>query len=276
MDIIQAIILIIAGVLVGFINTLAGGGSAISLAVLMMMGLSPTMANGTNRIAILLQNIVAIGSFKKQNVLDSRKSLLLSIPAVIGSLVGAWLAVDLDKDIFKNAIGIILLIMLFFMFFKPKHWTEENEKLINKALTWKQYLLFFAIGIYGGFIQVGVGYFLLASLVLGTGYELVKANAAKVLIVGMYMFFSIIVYIYHDLVSYIMGFTLAIGTMLGALLASRMAVKKGAGFVRWVMVFIIIFTSLHLFGVFYLVFWILQYSVINPNFRFIILYTRKK
>jgi len=73
MDIIQAIILIIAGVLVGFINTLAGGGSAISLAVLMMMGLSPTMANGTNRIAILLQNIVAIGRFKKQNVLDSRK-----------------------------------------------------------------------------------------------------------------------------------------------------------------------------------------------------------
>ena len=249
MDIIQAIILIIAGVLVGFINTLAGGGSAISLAVLMMMGLSPAMANGTNRIAILLQNIVAIGSFKKQNVLDSRKSLLLSIPAVMGSLVGAWLAVDIDKDIFKNAIGIILLIMLFFMFFKPKHWTEENEKLINKALTWKQYLLFFAIGIYGGFIQVGVGYFLLASLVLGTGYELVKANAAKVLIVGMYMAFSIIVYIYHDLVNYIMGFTLAIGTMLGALLASRMAVKKGASFVRWVMVFIIVFTSLHLFGV---------------------------
>jgi uncharacterized membrane protein YfcA len=249
MEILQAIILIIAGVLVGFINTLAGGGSAISLAVLMMMGLSPAMANGTNRIAILLQNIVAIGSFKNQKVLDSRKSLLLSIPAVIGSLLGAWLAVDIDKDIFKNAIGIILLILLFFMFFKPKHWTEENEKLVNKALTWKQYLLFFGIGIYGGFIQVGVGYFLLASLVLGTGYELVKANAAKVLIVGMYMAFSIIVYIYHDLVNYIMGFTLAIGTMLGALLASRMAVKKGAGFVRWVMVFIIVFTSLHLFGV---------------------------
>ncbi len=248
MDWIQIIILISAGIMVGFINTLAGGGSAISLSVLMMMGLSPAMANGTNRIAILLQNIAAVGSFKKQKVLDSRKSLLLSIPAVLGSLLGAWLAVDIEKDIFEKAIGIILLIMLVFMFYKPKNWVMENTALVNKALTWKQFALFFAIGVYGGFIQVGVGYFLLASLVLGAGYDLVKANAAKVLIVGMYMIFSIIVYVYHDLVNYTMGFTLAIGTVIGALIASRLAVKKGAKFVRWVMVFIIIFTSLHLFG----------------------------
>jgi len=248
MDWIEAIILIFAGIMVGFINTLAGGGSAISLSVLMMMGLSPAMANGTNRIGILLQNIAAVGSFKKQKVLDSRKSLLLSIPAVLGSLLGAWMAVDIEKDIFEKAIGIILIIMLIFMFYKPKKWVMENTELVNKPISWKQFALFFAIGIYGGFIQVGVGYFLLASLVLGAGYDLVKANAAKVLIVGMYMIFSIVIYIYHDLVNYTMGFTLAIGTVIGALIASKLAVKKGAKFVRWVLVFIIIFTSLHLFG----------------------------
>ncbi|NPD46150.1 MULTISPECIES: sulfite exporter TauE/SafE family protein [unclassified Lentimicrobium] len=246
---IEGLILIGSGIAVGFVNTLAGGGSAISLSVLMMMGLSPAMANGTNRIAIIMQNIAATSSFKKQKVLDSKKSLLLSIPAIMGSFFGAWLAVDIQKDIFEKAIGIILLVMLFFMFYKPKSWVKENTELVNKPLTWKQYVLFFFIGVYGGFIQVGVGYFLLAALVWGAGYELVKANAAKVLIVGMYMVFSLVVYIYHDLINYAMGFTLAIGTVTGALLASKLAVKKGAGYIRWFILVIIIFTSLHLFGV---------------------------
>lgn len=246
---IEGIILIISGIAVGFVNTLAGGGSAISLSVLMMMGLSPAMANGTNRIAIILQNVAAVSSFKKQKVLDSKKSLLLSIPAILGSLLGAWMAVDIHKDLFEKIIGVILIIMLVFMFYKPKNWVQENTELVNKPLTWKQYALFFLIGMYGGFIQVGVGYFLLAALVLGAGYELVKANAAKVLIVLIYMFSSIFIYIYHDLIHYTMGFTLAIGTVIGALLASRLAVKKGAGFIRWIILVIIILTSLHLFGI---------------------------
>lgn len=246
---IEGLFLIIAGIAVGFINTLAGGGSAISLSVLMMLGLSPAMANGTNRIAVILQNIIASSSFKRQKVLDSKKALYLSIPAVVGSLLGAWLAVDIDKDIFEKAIGIILLVMLFFMFYKPKSWIQENTEMVAKPLGWKQYLIFFLIGIYGGFIQVGVGYFLLAALVWGTGYELVKANAVKVLIVLMYMIFSIFVFIYHDLVNYKMGFTLAIGNMIGALVASNMAVKKGASFIRWFIMAIILFTSLHLFDI---------------------------
>ena len=245
----EGILLIVAGITVGFINTLAGGGSAISLSVLMMLGLSPAMANGTNRIAVILQNIIASSSFRRQKVLDSKKSLLLSIPAVLGSLVGAWLAVDIDKDLFEKAIGIILLVMLFFMFYKPKSWIHENVEMVAKPVGWKQYVIFFFIGIYGGFIQVGVGYFLLAALVWGTGYELVKANAAKVFIVLMYMIFSIFVFIYHDLVDYRMGFTLAIGNMIGAIIASNMAVRKGAAFIRWFIMAIILFTSLHLFGV---------------------------
>jgi hypothetical protein len=248
MDWIEAVFLIVAGVAVGFINTLAGGGSAISLSVLMMLGLSPAMANGTNRIAVILQKVVASSSFKQQKVLDSKKSVLLSIPAVLGALLGAWLAVDIDKEFFKRAMGVILLLMLVLMVYKPQNWIQENTEMVNKPLGWKQYGIFFLIGIYGGFIQVGVGYFLLAALVWGTGYELVKANAAKVFIVLMYMFFSIFVFIYHDLVDYKMGFTLAIGNMTGALIASKMAVKKGAAFIRWIIMAIIVFTSLHLFG----------------------------
>jgi uncharacterized membrane protein YfcA len=173
MGLLEIVVLIIAGIAAGFINTLAGGGSAISLSILMMFGLDASIANGTNRIAVILQNIVGVSSFKHQKVLDAKKSLLLSIPAVIGSLLGAWLAVDIDKRIFEIAMGIILLMMLVFMIYKPEKWIKENKDLTSKAIKGKQYIIFFLIGIYGGFIQVGVGYFLLAAIVWGTGYELV-------------------------------------------------------------------------------------------------------
>ena len=249
MTLIDFFILIISGVAVGFINTLAGGGSTISLSVLMLMGLSPAMANGTNRIGIAIQNIVGVSSFKQQGVLDAKKGILLAIPATIGSVLGAYLAVDLNEEIFEKAMAVILLIMLVFILLNPQKLIKEQTELVNRKLSWKQYVLFFFIGVYGGFIHVGIGYFLLASLIMGAGYELVKANAVKVLIVLLYTPFSLAVFIWNDMIDYKMGFSLAIGTALGALIASRMAVKKGAGFVRWVIVVIILFTSAHLFGI---------------------------
>ena len=249
MNLIDFFALVIAGITVGFINTLAGGGSTISLSVLMLMGLSPAMANGTNRIGIAIQNIVGVGSFKQQGVLDSKKGFLLAIPATVGSILGAFVAVDLNEAIFEKAMGVILLVMLVFILFNPQKLIKEQTDLVNKSLSWKQYLLFFFIGIYGGFIHVGIGYFLLASLIMGAGYELVKANAVKVLIVLLYTPFSLAVFIWNDMIDYKMGFTLAIGTAIGAFIASRMAVKRGAGFVRWVIVVVIILTAAHLFGI---------------------------
>jgi hypothetical protein len=249
MNLIDFFILVTAGVAVGFINTLAGGGSTISLSVLMLMGLSPAMANGTNRIGIAIQNIVGVSSFKHQGVLDTKKGLYLAIPATIGSVLGAYIAVDLNEDIFEKAMGVILLVMLVFTLFNPQKLIHEQTELVNKPLSWKQYLLFFFIGVYGGFIHVGIGYFLLASLIMGAGYELVKANAVKVLIVLLYTPFSLAVFIWNDMIDYKMGFTLAIGTAIGAFIASRIAVKRGAGFIRWVIVVIILLTAAHLFGI---------------------------
>jgi len=102
MTYIEVIVLIAAGLLVGFINTLAGGGSIISLSILMFLGLPANVANGTNRIAIFIQNIAAVGSFKQQKVLDYKKGFWLAIPAAIGSLIGAWIAVDLKRRLLKK------------------------------------------------------------------------------------------------------------------------------------------------------------------------------
>jgi len=250
MTYIEIIALIIAGITVGFINTLAGGGSIISLSVLMyLMGLPAGIANGTNRIAITLQTFTAVRSFKKQEVLEWRKGIKLGIPAVIGSIVGAFIAVDIDEKIFEKSMAVIMILMLGFIFYKPSIWLKGKQSLIDKKVGIWQIIIFFLIGIYGGFIHVGIGYLLLIAIVMGAGYDLVKANAIKVLIVFMYVPFSLAVYIYNDQVNYLYGFVLAIGNVLGAIIASKMAIEKGAGFVRWVIAVVVLLTALQIFGV---------------------------
>ncbi|MCF8366495.1 MAG: sulfite exporter TauE/SafE family protein [Bacteroidales bacterium] len=249
MSIIEIFALIAAGALVGFINTLAGGGSIISLSVLMMLGLPATVANGTNRIAIAVQNLTAVSSFRQQKVLDVKKGIWLALPAVVGSVIGAWIAADINELIFERAVAVVMLIMLIFILYKPQKWIKEREELTSRKITFWQVLLFFFIGMYGGFIQLGVGYFLLAGIVLGAGYELVKANAIKVLIVLLYTPFALMVFILNDQVNWAYGLVMTIGNVAGAFIASRMAVKKGAAFVRWVIIFVILLTSAHLFGI---------------------------
>lgn len=250
MSIVEIIALITAGIAVGFINTLAGGGSIISLSVLMyLMGLPANIANGTNRIAITLQTLTAVSNFKKKEILDWRKGLKLGIPSVLGSLVGAFIAVDIDEEIFEKSMAIIMILMLGFIFYKPSIWLKGKQSLIDRKVGIWHMLLFFAIGIYGGFIHVGIGYMLLIAIVMGAGYDLVKANAIKVFIVFMYVPFSLAIYIYHDQVHFLYGFVLAIGNVFGAYIASKFAIERGANFVRWVIAVVVILTALQIFGI---------------------------
>jgi hypothetical protein len=250
MNLAELLALILSGVIVGFINTLAGGGSVISLSILIMLGLPATVANGTNRVAIALQNVVAVSSFKQQKVLEIRKALYLSIPAIFGSIVGAWIAVDINEAVFEKAIGIIMLVMLIFVLFKPQQYIYGRAEISEKPVRWGTYVAFFFIGIYAGFIHMGVGYFLLAGIVLGAGYDLVKANAIKVLIILAYAPFTLVVFFLHHEINWIFGLVMALGNMLGAWLASRMAVKKGVNFVKWVIVLVILMTSAQMFGIY--------------------------
>ncbi len=243
----EIIALIVAGLFVGFINTLAGGGSIISLSLLMFLGLPPGVANGTNRIAIIIQNIIATSSFKQQKVLDLKKTLWLGIPAVIGSVVGAWIAVDLTDRVLEIAMGIILLLMLAFIISNPKKWLEGNVELEKMKISIKHVIIFFFIGVYGGFIQVGVGYLLLAALILAAGQNLVKANASKVMIILMYLPFSLIIFLLDDQVNWEYGLIMTIGSVIGAFVASRLAVKKGINFIRYVIIAVILLTAGHLF-----------------------------
>ena len=239
-----------AGFAAGFINTLAGSGSLITLPLLIFLGLPANVANGTNRVGILLQNAVAVSSFRRQKVLDLRGGLMLSAPAVLGSILGAQIAVNLDEQTMRRTIGALMVVMLILMLARPNRWLEGRTQMISQRPAWTQLLVFFAIGMYGGFIQAGVGIFLLAGLVLGAGYDLVRANAVKNFIVLLFTVSALMVFLLNDQVVWSIGLIMGLGSMLGAWVAARMAVERGAAFVRWVVIVVVVVSSAELLGVF--------------------------
>ena len=186
---------ILAGVVAGIINTLAGSGSAVTLPMLVFMGLPPTVANGTNRVGVIVQNVVGIVTFQRRGKLDASGSMWFSAPAVLGAIVGARIAVDLDERTMNYAIGIVMVIILFMVLFDPKQWLREQSEIrAGRPKAWLL-LVFFVIGMYGGFIQAGVGIFLLTALVMGAGYALAHANAVKLVIVLAFSIAAILVFI---------------------------------------------------------------------------------
>ena len=232
--------LVAAGFGAGYVNTLAGSGSLLTLPLLIFLGLPAPVANGTNRVAILLQNVVGVSSFHRRKVLDLRSGLWLALPAVLGSIVGARIAVEIDERTLRVTIGILMLVMAVVILVRPKRWLAGRPDRHQGRPSALQFAVFFAVGAYGGFIQAGVGIFLLAALVLGAGFDLVRANAVKVFVVLCFTLFALGVFVAHDQVRWDLGLVLAAGNMAGAWVAARMAVDRGVEFVRWVLIVVVV------------------------------------
>jgi len=246
-------LVVAAGFAAGFINTLAGSGSLITLPLLIFMGLPATVANGTNRIAIVAQNIVAVSSFGRQKMLDWRGGLTLALPAVLGSYVGAGIAVRLDDAMMERVIGILMFVMIGVILARPRRWLQTSPSVPETSFTLVRTITFFAIGLYGGFIQAGVGIFLLAGLVLAAQYDLVRGNAVKVLIVLCFTVVALGVFVENGQIDWGVGLTLAVGNASGAWVAARTAAARGAPFVRWVLLVVLLFSAANLLGIFRLV-----------------------
>ena len=232
---------------------MAGSGSAVTLPLLIFMGLPASVANGTNRVAIVLQNVAGVESFRRSRVLDVRGALILSIPAVLGSVVGARMSLNLHEALMRRAIGTVMLLMLVVILLRPQRWLQGKLERMTGRPDWKQLVLFFLIGMYGGFIQVGVGIFLLVGLVLGLGYDLVRANAVKVTIVLCFTLAALLVFVLAGQVQWREGLILALGNVLGAWVGARFAVERGVVWVRRLLIAIIVFSASTLLGVFDLI-----------------------
>lgn len=237
------------GFVAGVINTVAAGGSLLTLPLLIIpLGIPSTNANAINRIAIFLQNIIAVRRFQQKKVLDLRTDYSIAIPAVVGSIAGAFIATIISSPAMDTAIGVVMLIMFLVVLVDPNSWVKDRKDQ-PPLKRWFQYFIFFLIGIYGGFLQAGVGFFLLTGLVLGCGFELVKANAIKVLIILLYTPFALGIFIWSGLLNWhyaLLGLLLAAGNMAGAFVGVHIAVKWGAKFLRYMLLAAILLASVKL------------------------------
>jgi hypothetical protein len=240
---------IAAGFIAGFINTLAGSGSAVTLPLLTLMGLPIDVANGTNRVAIVMQNVVNTTGFHRRGLLDLRAALWLTAPAVIGSVGGAVVAGTIGRAHLESAIGVAMVIVLITLFVNPKGWLQGRPDAGRGRPGAAQLAAFFLVGVYGGFVQVGVGVFSLVALVLLSGFDLLRANAIKVFIILCFTIPALAVFVYYGQVRWDIGLVLAPGTMLGARVATNEAAKRGTGFVRYLLIAVVSFAALKYLGV---------------------------
>ena len=238
--------LVLIGFIAGVINTLAGGGSLLTLPMLIFMGLPPVVANGTNRIGILIQCFTSVAGFKSKGISPSKFGVYLGISALIGSLIGAQIAIEIKGDVFNKILAIVMLVVVIFMVIKPKTtFANTLEKTKGKHF-WLSIIAFFFIGIYGGFIQAGVGIFILLALTSINTLNLVTANAVKVFVVFIYTIAAIAVFAYNNQIDYLYGIVLAIGNATGGWIASRWSVKKGDGLVKLFLIVMVIAMAIKL------------------------------
>ncbi|MBL6448174.1 sulfite exporter TauE/SafE family protein [Fulvivirga sp. 29W222] len=237
MSTLDFILLISTGLVAGFINTVAGGGSLLSLPVLIFMGLPPAVANASNRVAIFSQNIFGVLGFKSKGVSAYPYSLYLGISAFFGAIIGAKISVNLDDDLFNKIIAIIMVLVVIVTVFSKKTVVGASLEKTDIKSTVIGIIVFFFVGIYGGFIQAGVGFLIMAALSSINKFTLVKTNSAKVLIVFIYTLSSLGVFIMEGVIDWYYGLTLAIGNSAGAWIGSRWSVRTGD---RWIKRFLVV------------------------------------
>lgn len=234
------------GFAAGFVNTLAGSGSLLTIPLLLWLGMPVHLANGTNRISVLLQNIVAVQAFRQHGTLELKHAHKPTLCAIPGSFVGAWLAAVMDARALTDAFAVLMLLLLPMMLLKPSRWTTHAPR----SFQWWQGVIFFLIGIYGGFIQGGVGIFLLAGLVLGLGTDIVQANGIKNWVVLWFTACSMWIFVRFGQVDWLVGLVLGLGSMPGAFVAAKVAARHGARLVHGIVMVVILFSALDMLGLF--------------------------
>lgn len=220
---------------------MAGGGSTITLPMLLFMGLDAPTANGTNRIGILTQTASAVFSFKKRDHFDYKLSLKLSIFTLPGAILGSIYATKIDDLTFNILLVIVMIGIVINMLIPKKKKLNTIEKVKNMPFI--IYPLMIGVGFYGGFVQVGVGFILMSILTHILNLKLVKVNMHKVFIVAIYTIPALLIFIISDNILYVHGIILAIGTAVGAWWSVKVSIKRGDRIIKIVLIIAILLIS---------------------------------
>lgn len=222
-----------AGLVAGVINTLAGGGTLLTVPTLVYFGLPATVANGTNRLGVLLQNVFATRSFRREGLDALAESIPIVLPAVIGSIGGALVASRMSSSLYERVFGVAMILLLVPILRGARAASAEQTRPPRSRLA--NAVLFAAIGFYGGSIQAGVGIFVIAALAR-SGLDLVRANAVKVILVGALTLVALPVFILHGQVDWPYALAMGVGFAAGGELGARTAVRGGERIIRPVLV----------------------------------------
>ena len=223
-----------AGLVAGFLNVMAGGGSLITLPILIFLGLPVAVANGTNRFAILIQNMAALSSFKQQGYSDMRVGLSFALTTIPGAIAGAFVAVSVDEDLFRAILAAVLVLSVVGLLLPSR----KREQVNGEAATRDRILAFFAffaIGFYGGFIQASVGFLIMIVLHKLLHIDLVRTNMHKVLIILVFSVPALLVFIFTGNVAWTIAGALALGNALGGVAGANLSVKGGERPIRIVL-----------------------------------------
>lgn len=217
------------GFIAGALNVIAGGGSFLTLPVLIFLGLPATVANGTNRVGVLMQNVGGIWGFHRHRVVDWRWGLWVSVPALVGAAIGTWLALQVGDLAFRRILaGVMVLMTLWPLLGGGAPAPDRTPLAVHSALVIAG---FFVVGVYGGFLQAGVGFLVLAITSMA-GFDLVRGNAIKVLSVLLLTILSLAIFAAEQQVDWGLGLSLGVGNFAGGQLGVRLTVLKGHGWVR--------------------------------------------
>jgi uncharacterized membrane protein YfcA len=243
------LLVILVGVFAGTVNTIAGGGSLITLPALIFLGVPPTVANGTNRVVVMTQSFTATANYQREGLLDWRRALRLMAPIAVGTFIGAWASAQLSDELFRKVIGVAMLCVLALMLAKPKRWLSDRPASDPGPL-WLRIPALLGVGFYGGFLCAGVGVVTLVTLALLEGLDLLRGNAIKVFLVGMCTLLSLLVFVEKGLVAWDVAIALAAGSSVGGWLGSKLTMSWGPPLIRWVLIAVVLVSSGRLLGLY--------------------------
>lgn len=244
MELIDVVLVVAVGIAAGFFNVVAAGGSLLTIPLLIFMGLPPTVANGSNRVAVLFQNVMATSRYQKKKLIPFPFSIYPAISATIGSLVGAKLVFHLNEEVFQHVLAVVMAVVAFTLLVKPPK-TYDVARLTGKH-KWLSFVAFFFVGLYGGFLHAGIGVFMLLALTGINHLSLTNANAVKIFVALVYISVSLLVYLFNGAINWHYGLILAVGNTTGGWLGTHVVVKKGDKWIRIILIVVVIAMSIKL------------------------------
>jgi hypothetical protein len=242
-NILQLIIIFVGGVAAGIINTIAGGGTLIAFPLLVFVGVEPIVAVATNRLAIVIQTLIASVTFKRGGVGNLKLSIMLAIPATITSILGAWIATIIDKKAFSTAVAILILMVLAIIIIDPKKRLaqfnknpEEQMSSITRNII--GIVVFFLIGLYGGFFGAGIGIMILTALFLTYDLDFLRGNGVKVVINLILSLGAVAMFAYKGKINYMLAIPLSIANGTGAYIGAKISLKGGHKWIKRVVLLV--------------------------------------